>query len=266
MEMTDGNNIVTPALVRRIERFIVDGKTRDLFDGGGSPGEVGRFGQMVVINSNEHRWMNGVYCFGKEDLPRIAEILAFCGDANVPFHLSPLGFDEKVGAALSAAGFGQVAFEQTELFGYATPHGAPSNSDIVIERVERDTAALYAELHAQAFGWPAERREWAKEGIRRRTNREDIHAFIARYQGEPASVAVLEIRDRVASLQHGGTLPAFRGRGCQLALIRHRLHLAHQMACEFVIGGAAFNSISLRNQLRCGLQIAYIESTWTRSR
>jgi len=91
-------------------------------------------------------------------------------------------------------------------------------------------------------------------------------AFIARWRGEPTAVAAMEVRDGIASLQHGGTPPAFRCHGCHLALIHHRLHAAQQLGCTFVIGGAAFNSPSFRNQLRARLQIAYIESTWCRRR
>jgi hypothetical protein len=207
--------------------------------------------------------MNGVYCFGNDDLPRLREILASYEGSPAPrFHLAPMGFNAEVGERLSAAGFYQAGFEQTELFGRPSPRPAPADADIAIERVDESNSEMYAELHALAFQWAKEWREDAKQGLRQRVRRTDILAFIARWRGEPAAVAAMEVRDGIASLQYGGTPPAFRCRGCQLALIHHRLHLAHQLGCTLVIGGAAFNSPSLRNQLRARLQIAYIESTW----
>jgi len=66
------------------------------------------------------------------------------------------------------------------------------------------------------------------------------------------------------SLGGGATVPRFRGKGCHLALVRHRLDVAYMLGATLVMGGANFGSGSFRNQLRAGLRLAYIESGWRR--
>jgi len=90
--------------------------------------------------------------------------------------------------------------------------------------------------------------------------------FLARIKGEPAGVASLKMRDNIASLMEGAVVPSQRGKGCHLALLRHRLHVAYSLGATLILGGANFGSGSFRNQLRVGLRLAYIESTWKRSR
>jgi GNAT superfamily N-acetyltransferase len=60
-----------------------------------------------------------------------------------------------------------------------------------------------------------------------------------------------------AYLAMAGTLPEFRGRGSQAALIHARIGAAAAAGCDLVVATAAFPSSSHRNLERCGLRTAY---------
>jgi len=88
--------------------------------------------------------------------------------------------------------------------------------------------------------------------------------FLALCDGNPAGAAGLHVSNDVGSLVFAGTDPAFRGRGCQTALLRARLRKAATMGCELVAAQAALNAQSSRNMQRAGLSIAYTRAFWVR--
>src|SRR5439155_2463112 len=80
---------LTMELAERIERSVPQGKIANY------EVEVGRFGQTVVLRGATpgRGWLNGVYCFGADDLGRLKEILDFYGTdgTNPPtFYVAPM--------------------------------------------------------------------------------------------------------------------------------------------------------------------------------
>src|SRR5438876_705387 len=49
------------------------------------------------------------------------------------------------------------------------------------------------------------------------------HLYLATVDGKPAAAAALTVGDGIGLLANAATMPAFRGRGCQAALIRRRI-------------------------------------------
>ena len=141
---------------------------------------------------------------------------------------------------------------------------ARRRNHVTIERVTKENLEDYVRTVAEGFEMPIEWRDAAMEEVRRSFTTDD-HRFLARLHGEPAAVATLRIREGVGSLGGGATVPRHRGKGCHLALLRHRLDVAYLLGCTLVIGGANFGSGSFRNQQRAGLRLAYVESGWRRS-
>ena len=80
--------------------------------------------------------------------------------------------------------------------------------------------------------------------------------------GEAAGAGVLRVGDGVGLLAAASTVPRFRGRGVQTALITRRLVDARAMGCEVVAAQAAEGSTSLRNLRRAGLRPAYDKTIW----
>jgi len=226
---------------------------------------VVRFGSTIASKARAGKPANKVFCFGTKDVARLDDILSFYEvDGLEPwFYLSPMRFSRAVAEALTARGFAQREFQQAILYGSSIARPIPAPSGVTIERVDAGNLDEFAHVTAEGFEWPPEWRAAAMDEIRRKLD-PGSPQFLARVEGEPAGAGGLEKRGNWASLVGGAVVPRFRGRGCHLALVRHRLHQAHLLGHPIVKGAADFGSGSFRNQHRAGLQLAYIESAWAR--
>jgi len=81
--------------------------------------------------------------------------------------------------------------------------------------------------------------------------------YLARIGGLPVGEAALHVDDRLALLAGSGTLPAYRGRGVQKALVQRRLHDARNAGCEFAVVVTAPGSRSQDNVMRRGFELLY---------
>jgi acetyltransferase (GNAT) family protein len=258
--------VLTIDLVRRLERLVAPEPTVPGPDPPTGATTVAQFGRTIAAKAQTGRPSNKVFCFNQDDVARLDDILAFYAvDGLEPtFYLTPAGFTRTVSAALTAAGFGQQEFEQAILYGLPSTDLSSPPRHIAIERVTSENLDDYVRTVADGFEMPATWRDAAMKEVRSHFTPDD-HRFLARIDGEPAAVATLRTREGVASLGGGATVPRFRGRGCHLALIRHRLDVAYLLGCTLISSGANFGSGSFRNQLRAGLRLAYIESGWRRT-
>jgi GNAT superfamily N-acetyltransferase len=81
--------------------------------------------------------------------------------------------------------------------------------------------------------------------------------YLARIDGVPVGEAALQVDDRLALLAGSGTLPAYRGRGVQKALVQRRLHDARDAGCDFAVVVTAPGSRSQDNVTRRGFELLY---------
>jgi GNAT superfamily N-acetyltransferase len=86
----------------------------------------------------------------------------------------------------------------------------------------------------------------------------EMRRYLAFWDGEPAAAASLSLGCGVAVLGGMSTLPAFRGRGLQSALIRRRLQDA-QTDADLATMGATPGSSSQRNAERQGFRLAWTQ-------
>jgi len=78
------------------------------------------------------------------------------------------------------------------------------------------------------------------------------------------AVASLHVVDNAGHMFAGATLPEYRGRGAQSALIAARIEAAWSAGCDAVIAeAAAADNPSLHNQQRAGLRSCYERQHWT---
>jgi hypothetical protein len=264
--VTRGVPVLTSDLVRRLERLVAPEPTPPGTTPAAGTPLVAQFGRTIAAKARGGRPSNKVFCFNEGDIAHLDSILAFyaADDLEPTFYLSPLGFSRRLAAALSARGFAQREFQQAILYGVPSSELTSPRPSITVERVGPENLGEYVRTLADGFEWPSEWRDAAMDDTRRAFT-SDQQRFLARFDGEPAGVATLRIRDGVASLGGGATVPRLRGNGCHLALVRHRLDVAYMLGCTLVTSGADFGSGSFRNQLRSGLRLAYIECGWTRS-
>jgi GNAT superfamily N-acetyltransferase len=81
--------------------------------------------------------------------------------------------------------------------------------------------------------------------------------YLALVEGKPAGGATLAMRDGVAGLFGASTLPGYRNRGLQTALLHYRLERARAAGCDLAVSLAMPGSASERNIARHGLQTLY---------
>jgi GNAT superfamily N-acetyltransferase len=89
------------------------------------------------------------------------------------------------------------------------------------------------------------------------------HFYIAFVEEVPAAIALLHIQGKTASLAAGATMPQFRGKGCQMALIQQRITDAAEAECTLVVTQERAGTASQRNMERVGLRVAYTKALWT---
>ncbi len=84
-----------------------------------------------------------------------------------------------------------------------------------------------------------------------------LRRYLAFVDGEPAGGASLRLEGGVAQLCGAATLPAFRRRGVQTALLHARLDDAAAQRCDVVVVTTAPGSMSQANVQRQGLALLY---------
>jgi ribosomal protein S18 acetylase RimI-like enzyme len=87
--------------------------------------------------------------------------------------------------------------------------------------------------------------------------------FLASINGQVVAAAAGRIiaEQRVFALFGAGTLPEFRGRGIQTALLRTRMKAAADAGCELGVVVTRGGTASERNCIRLGFRVAYSKAT-----
>lgn len=91
-----------------------------------------------------------------------------------------------------------------------------------------------------------------------------VIALEAIIDGRLAAIGAAGTNATMAGLFFGSTMPWARGRGLQLAMIRHRIKLLQEAGAVYVRSAAAVASSSERNFRRSGLEVAYTRTLWER--
>lgn len=98
--------------------------------------------------------------------------------------------------------------------------------------------------------------------------RADTALFVARIGGQVAGSAGLSVAETpsglVGELYIASTLPEFRGRGVQTALLRSRLAAAKAAGCALAVVMARPANTSARNTERAGFRLAFTKATFAR--
>lgn len=93
----------------------------------------------------------------------------------------------------------------------------------------------------------------------------NTECYIARINGRVAGGATFALHGRIAGLFGASTLPDFRQRGVQTALLHHRLRRAFETKCELAVSLAQPGSHSQRNITRLGFQTLYTRVKFERA-
>jgi predicted GNAT family acetyltransferase len=86
--------------------------------------------------------------------------------------------------------------------------------------------------------------------------------FLAELDGQPVAAGALATHQGVALLTGASTIPEWRRRGAQNALLASRLDYAVRAGCDLAMFCAEPGGGSQRNAQRHGFQIAYTRIKW----
>ncbi|MGD0719716.1 MAG: GNAT family N-acetyltransferase [Roseiarcus sp.] len=182
-------------------------------------------------------------------------------EANGRFVVEPAAFTPALGRALAKAGHAPVGFHAI-LIG-APGASAPNSPCVAIERVAT-ADAMEAYLDAYVAGWsiPDAQRDGFKANVRPWLAEPGWALYLARVDGRPAAAATLYHRDGGAYCADAATVPAYRRRGLQTALLARRIADAGAAGAAFVCSGADYLSGSHRNMERAGLRLLSLRTVW----
>ena len=128
---------------------------------------------------------------------------------------------------------------------------------IQIERLAPAQADLWARVVAQGFAEQYPVTPEIFDVMEMFALGRNTECYLARVKGEPAGGAALAIRKGIAGCFGASTLPAFRNRGVQTALLNVRLARAVATGCELAVSIAQPGSTSQRNITRQGFLTLY---------
>lgn len=223
---------------------------------------VRRFGSVIARIDPAGRVSN-VKCLGLEEpatKTAIDEICAAFQGIGAAFlvYLSPAARPPEVEAMLESKGFTRARpsaklVRRTE----APPDATPTDLEIV-EANEGDDTRIAAVL-AGGFGMPAQRGKIVSSTL----GKPGWCWFLALDGEQPVGAGALCVVEGVGWLGYGATLPSYRGRGAQTALIAARVAAAREMGCDYVTSDTWVDTAeepvtSYRNMIRNGFHLLYV--------
>lgn len=146
---------------------------------------------------------------------------------------------------------------------YASPLPSTTPHEIDIIEVGESELTTFLDTINIGFGMP----DTVLEGMRANQSFwkqvDHWHLFLARIDGVPVGAAMLSMQDDAGYLAAASTLPEFRHRGVQTALLATRIEKARAQGAKLVTGQAEWGGSSQGNMQRAGLQISHVRVLWT---
>lgn len=216
---------------------------------------------LMDANSPTSIYYNRVKGFGSADVSQLDYILSLYRNKGLQpsFDLTPGALNDQVAGALADQGY--IPAEQ--LVFMSRPVGpaveTESNGALRIKRVSEADAADYVRLIMASNGGM----DLSEAVIERKAAyfcREDFINFRVYCDGQVAGLGSLFISGDKGYIANDFTFEAFRGRGCQTALIKHRLEVAKEMGLTEVYTDVEFGSASHDNMLRLGFETVFINT------
>ncbi|MCC6902542.1 MAG: GNAT family N-acetyltransferase [Polyangiaceae bacterium] len=210
---------------------------------------------------------NRVVGFRPSSIGLLDEWVAYYEDLGIACQIdvAPSCFTDEVRDALARGGFQLQGAARTFA---ADPRAlAPrAHPEVKVEDVTPESLGDALEVFALGRGQPPVASELTFGRQRELAQSGDTLVSLAKVDGEPAAVAGVFFHERAAYLVNAVTLPAKRRRGCQAALLDHRLREAARRSCELVVADTLIGVESQRNVERAGLRAAFSVGWWCRAR
>jgi ribosomal protein S18 acetylase RimI-like enzyme len=138
-----------------------------------------------------------------------------------------------------------------------------AQSDLLVKRVDAGQAQEFAAVVVGGFGMP----EWIAPLAASVVDRPGWSCYVAFDGDAPAGAGALFVHEGIGWLGFGATLPQYRGRGAQSALLATRIEDARKQSCRMVVTETGEledgrPSSSYRNILRAGFREAGVRANY----
>jgi Acetyltransferase (GNAT) family len=256
---------ITRTLAQTLERTIVE-RTKFAFEIAASVpnnplgAEVAVFGNttaFVLENAATLPWYNRIVGLSEADLGYLGAMLEFFEKRSVSccIEIWPGDLTDTLAQRLAERDYYASGHVVTL---YALPYWDKkiSNDITIDEAVTEVDKRLAFEVMASGYDFKEQQRTMLASELRVPSQR----LFVARTEDKVVAAAALFTKDDVAYLAGASTLPDFRSRGCQHALIKHRLGEA--LACTIVTVTTAYASPSQNNLERLGFRVLHTKTIW----
>ena len=227
--------------------------------------EIRRFHDAIAFYSRTMPWglFNNVKGTIQEE--DVGAIIGFYEERSRPFELQfiPSKANKAVFRLLHDRSFYQAGFHTSMYRELLHEIELSNNKQLLVRELHEDEFELYAQIHCLGTGLSLDGQSSVASNNRVLHGREGWRYYIGFYNEEPAAVAVMHMKDQVASLTFAATLPAYRQLGLHTELLLYRMKEALRHGCKLIVGQCAYCSGSHRNMERAGMKLAYTRSTWT---
>jgi GNAT superfamily N-acetyltransferase len=200
------------------------------------------------------------------DLDRIEAFFAERGERQVMHEVSPMA-DPTLLAMLPARGYRPMELSTV----LHRPTGAPGDDasraerEVRVRLLEPGEESAWADVSARGWEAPPALDAMIREFALLNAERHDAVCFAAEIDGAMIATGSLVVHEGVAVLAGASTLPAFRGRGAQTALLAARLRHAAALGADLAAMAALPGSTSQQNAERRGFRVAYTRIKWGRT-
>lgn len=116
-----------------------------------------------------------------------------------------------------------------------------------------DEMSTFADIFVQGYGHPPETASAWHNYIQHGYSTESLYCFGVEVEGVLAAAGALHLSGDTALLDGATTLPQYRRRGAQGALLQARVRFAAEHGCRFAFSRTAMNSPSHRNMMAVGM-------------
>lgn len=229
--------------------------------------DIKRFGSSTafLIQKWPRFWYgNRVLGLTPSDENHLDEIMKFFGerDINFRFEIIPSNLNGELASKLHKMGFYHTGFSAA-LYGIPKVVAGKPRDEVKVREARSDEIDLFLDLYQDGFG--LKRLDRKEKRIVRSWYEQEMSKlgfYIAEVKRTPAAIAVFYVTNSIGLLADLTTLPRFRRKGCQTALINHQAAQAKKKGCDLLTSFVEFGSTSHRNFDRAGFRIAYTKAIW----
>jgi GNAT superfamily N-acetyltransferase len=224
-------------------------------------GIVEAIGPGLMLVTGPGSYLNGLRGVGTAGLTAsdLERVTRMSEAAEVtPEVLLPGGVTEETLELMADAGYRLAGVDNVYVIDLPAPEGRQGDGVVI---VDDDRLSDWMDVHACQFPDRAVSDAFALAAH----SVEGAIDLLAVCDGRPAAVGSIIVRDGRALLGGAATTPAFRGRGLQSVLLRHRLWLAGIEGCDIATCTAAAGGGSARNIERAGFRLFGVDLTFRRA-